>query len=79
MAAVTQQHAARRRRKCGSPRVRRLTALIGPHVQLLGQLGDDQERPPALTLLGLEDVSEDVVPDVDDVLPFSAQQVTHDV
>lgn len=63
----------------GSARVHGLTALIGPHVQLLGQLGYDQERPPALTLLGLEDVSKDVVPNVDDVLPFGAQQVTHDV
>ncbi|TNN71211.1 hypothetical protein EYF80_018559 [Liparis tanakae] len=57
----------------------KLTALVGPHVQLLGELGDHQERPPALPLLGLEDVSEDVVPDVDDVLPFGRQQVAHDV
>lgn len=57
----------------------RLTALVGPHVQLLGQLGDNQERPPALTFLGLEDVSKDVVPDVDDVLPLGSQQVAHNV
>jgi len=57
----------------------KLTALVGPHVQLLGQLGYHQERPPALALLGLEDVSEDVVPDVDDVLPFGRQQVAHNV
>lgn len=62
-----------------SARVHRLTALIGPHVQLLGQLGYNQERPPALTLLGFEDVSKDMVPNVDDVLPFSAQEVTHNV
>lgn len=63
----------------GSTRLHRLTALIGPHVQLLGQLGYNQECPPALTLLGLEDVSEDMVPNVDYVLPFGAQQVTHNV
>ena len=57
----------------------RLTALVGPHVQLLGELGDHQERPPALALLGLEDVSEDVVPDVHDVLPLGPQQVAHNV
>lgn len=62
-----------------SVHVFRLTAFVGPHVQLLGQLGYDEERPPALALLGLEDVSEDVVPDVHDVLPLGSQQVTHDV
>lgn len=56
-----------------------LTALVGPHVQFLRQLGDDKECSPALTFLGLEDVSEDVVPDVHDVLPLGPQQVTHDV
>jgi hypothetical protein len=48
-------------------------------MQLLGQLGDDEEGPPALAFLGLEDVPEDVVSDVDYVLPLGPQQVTHDV
>ena len=56
-----------------------LTALVGPDVQLLGQLGDDQESPPALALLRLQDVPENVVPDVDYVLPLGPQQVTHHV
>ncbi len=56
-----------------------LTALVSPHVQLLGQLRYNQERPPALTFLGLEDVSKDMVPDVDYVLPLGPQQVTHNV
>lgn len=60
-------------------RVGGLTALIGPHVQLLGQLGYHQERPPALALLGFENVSKDMVPDVDYVLPFSSEQVAHNV
>lgn len=64
---------------CVYPSVFALTALVGPHMQLLSQLGYHQERPPALTLLGLQDVSKDVVPDVDDVLPLGSQQVTHDV
>lgn len=56
-----------------------LTAFVGPHVQLLRQLGYDQECPPALTFLGLEDVSEDMVTNVHDVLPLGPQQVAHDV
>lgn len=56
-----------------------LTTLVGPDVQLLGQLRNHQERSPALALLRLEDVSEDMVPDVQNVLPFGSQQVTHDV
>lgn len=64
---------------CVYPLVFALTALVGPHMQLLGQLGYHQERPPALTLLGLQDVSKDVVPDIDDVLPLGSQQVTHNV
>lgn len=56
-----------------------LTTLVGPNVQLLGQLRNHQERSPALTLLRLEDVSEDMVPNVQNVLPFGPQQVTHDV
>lgn len=56
-----------------------LTALVGPNVQLLGKLRYDQKGPPALTLLGLKDVSKDVVTDVDDVLSFDAQQIAHNV
>lgn len=56
-----------------------ITALVGPHVQLLGQLRDDQECPPALPLLGLEDVSEDVVANIHNVLSLGAQQVAHNV
>lgn len=56
-----------------------LTALVSPDVQLLGQLRYHQERPPALTLLGLQNVSKNVVANVDDVLSFDAQQITHDV
>lgn len=56
-----------------------LTALISPHMKLLGQLWYHQESPPALTLLGLENVTENVVSDVDDVLSFSTKQVAHDV
>lgn len=58
---------------------RRRTALVGPHMQLLGQLRNHQERPPALTLLRFENVTKNVVSDVDDVLSFSTQQVTDDV
>lgn len=50
-----------------------LTALVSPNVQLLGELRYHQEGPPALTLLGLQNVSKNVVPNVDDVLPFDAQ------
>lgn len=56
-----------------------LTALVGPNVQLLGELRDHQESPPALALLGFENVSKDVVTNVDDVLSFDAQQITHNV
>lgn len=56
-----------------------LTALVSPDMQLLGQLRYHQESPPALTLLGFENVTENVVSDVDDVLSFRTKQVTHDV
>lgn len=56
-----------------------LTALVGPNVQLLGQLRYHQESPPALTLLGFKNVSKDVVTNVDDVLSFDAQQIAHNV
>lgn len=56
-----------------------LTALVSPHMQLLGQLRYHQESPPALTLLGFENVTKNVVSNVDDVLSFSTQQVAHDV
>lgn len=56
-----------------------LTALVSPNVQLLGKLRYDQESPPSLTLLGLQNVSKNVVPNVDDVLSFDAQQIAHNV
>lgn len=56
-----------------------LTALVSPNVQLLGKLRYHQESPPALTLLGLQNVSKNVVTDVDDVLSFDAQQIAHNV
>lgn len=59
--------------------MRVLTALVGPNVQLLGKLRYHQESPPALTLLGLQNVSKNVVPNVDNVLSFDAQQITNNV
>ena len=56
-----------------------LTSLVLPHLQLVNELGDHQEGLPALTFLRLQDVPEDVVPDVHDVLPLGPQQVTHHV
>lgn len=50
-----------------------LTALVSPNMQLLGKLRYHQESPPALTLLGLQNVSKNVVTNVDDVLSFDAQ------
>lgn len=50
-----------------------LTTLVSPNVQLLGKLRYHQESPPALTLLGLQNVSKNVVTNVDDVLSFDAQ------
>lgn len=57
----------------------RLTALVGPHVKLLGQLRYNQECSPALTFLGFEDISKNMVPDVYYVLSLGPQQVTHNV
>lgn len=62
-----------------SPRQALLTALLRPDLQLPGQLRHHQEGAPALPLLGLEDVPEDVVPHVEDVLALHSQQVTHHV
>lgn len=56
-----------------------LTAFVRPHVQLLCQLRYNQECPPALTFLGLEDVSKNMVTDVHYVLPLGPQQVAHNV
>ena len=66
-------------RYCVYVLVYRLTAFVGPHVQLLCQLRYNQERPPALAFLGLEDVSKDVVANVHYVLPLGPQQVAHNV
>lgn len=56
-----------------------LTALVSPNVQLLGKLRYHQESPPALTLLGLQNVSKNVVTNIDNVLSFDAQQIAHNV
>lgn len=48
-------------------------------MQLLGQLRYHQECPPTLTLLRFENVTKNVVSNIDDVLSFSTQQVTDDV
>lgn len=61
----------------GPPRL--LTFLLLPHFQLFGELRDHQEGLPALTLLRFEDVAEDVVSNVEDVLPPDVQQVADDV
>lgn len=50
-----------------------LTALVCPHMQLLGQLRYDQESPPALALLWFENVTKNVVSDVEDVFSFGTQ------
>lgn len=54
-----------------------LTALVSPHMQLLSQLRNHQKCSPALTFLWLEDVSKDVVTDIQNVLPLCSQQITH--
>lgn len=56
-----------------------LTLLLLPHLQFLGELWYNEEGLPALALFGLEDVAEDVVSNVEDVLPFHVQQVAHNV
>lgn len=38
--------------------------FFGPHTQLLSELGDDQERSPALDLLAFQNVTENVISDV---------------
>lgn len=68
-----------REEEAGGGCLMRLTLLLLPHLQFLGELGHDEEGPPALALLGLEDVAIDVVPHVEDVLPFHVQQVAHNV
>lgn len=57
----------------------RLTALVGPYMKLLGQLRYNQECSPALTFLGLEDITKNMIPNVNDILPLCPQQVTHNV
>ena len=57
----------------------RLTSLVLPHLQLVSELRDHQEGLPALTLLRLQDVPEDVVSHVEDVLALHVQQVNDDV
>lgn len=64
---------------CVSAEVSSLTALVGPHMQLLGQLRYDQECPPTLTLLGFENITKNMVSNVDNVFSLCPQQVTHNV
>lgn len=59
-----------REEEAGSGRLMLLTLFLLPHLQLLRELGQDEEGLPALTLLGLENVAVDVVPHIEDVLPF---------
>ena len=49
--------------------------LFCPHSQLLGQLGDAQERAPAPRLLGLQDVAEDVVTHVEHLMAVCPHDV----
>lgn len=48
-------------------------------MKLLGQLWYDQESSPALALLGFQNVTKDVVTNVDNIFAFCTQQVTYDV
>ncbi|TNN71337.1 hypothetical protein EYF80_018415 [Liparis tanakae] len=63
----------------GEQRLSGAAAQQAAHLALLDELRYDEESLPALTLLGFEDVSKDVVPDVEDVFPSDVQQVTDDV
>jgi len=46
----------------------------GPDVELVRELGNDEERAPAADLLGLEDVAVDVVAAVQHVAALRADQ-----
>lgn len=56
-----------------------LTLLLLPQLHLLRELWYDQESLPALTLLGFENVSKDVVANIENVFTFDLQQITDDV
>lgn len=56
-----------------------LTAFVRPNVQLLSQFRNHQECPPSLTLLGLKNISKNVIPNVHNILSFCSKQVTHNV
>ncbi len=51
----------------------------GPNDELLGELGNDQERAPAPQLLRLENVAVYVVAHVQNVLALGAHQFRQDV
>ena len=56
-----------------------LTSLLGPHRQLLSDFWDNQEGSPSPLLLGLEDVAEDVVSDVEHVVATRLQHLADHV
>lgn len=52
--------------------------FFGPDAQLLSELGDDQESSPALDLLALQNVAENVISDIKHVFAFGADQAAED-
>jgi len=66
-------HAAQRRVKPLQLSVQHVSTE--PHVKLVCQFRDDEERPPAADLLRFEDVAEDVVADVQHVFTLRADEL----
>ena len=56
-----------------------LTFLLGPHQQLLSHFRHHQERSPSSLLLGLEDVTEDVIAYVHGVVTLASHQLAEGV
>ena len=54
-------------------------AFFCPHAHLLHQLRDDEEGAPATDFLGLENVTIDVVSNVQDIFTSSSQQLGYDI
>lgn len=54
-------------------------ALLSPHMQLTHQLRHYQECPPPTNLLALEDVTEDVVPNIQHILTLGSHQVSEHI
>ena len=50
-----------------------------PHVQVMFQLGNDEESLPAVCFLGTDHVPVDVIPKVEDVRTLSSRQLTEQV